>query len=46
MLREHRLDALPDLPKIPCSFLIPYIMDRFGRKIILYLGALFMVSHV
>ncbi|WOO83976.1 Lactose permease [Vanrija pseudolonga] len=32
------------LPKIPLTFVIAWIIDRWGRKIALYLGALFMLA--
>lgn len=32
------------LPKIPATFVIAWLIDRFGRKIALYFGALFMLA--
>ncbi|GFZ44381.1 hypothetical protein JCM24511_02103 [Saitozyma sp. JCM 24511] len=32
------------LPKIPMTFIIAYLVDKYGRKLTLYLGAVFMLG--
>ncbi|RSH83785.1 hypothetical protein EHS25_005400 [Saitozyma podzolica] len=32
------------LPKIPMTFVIAYLVDKYGRKLTLYLGAVFMLA--
>lgn len=32
------------LPKIPAVFVLAWLVDKFGRKLLLYIGAVFMIG--